>query len=160
MKFYIALFISLLVGLALELVSLSSYLEPFRPQFLLIITLYWLFFTKKQFSIGSAWLVGLLLDIALFYPLGLNALTFAITAYLLKRNKKWLVKLALPEISTAFAGFYVLQILLSFIISNMIGQTTAFNFWIFGSVISSVIILPLIFALLSDLCQIFKLTAR
>lgn len=98
MKFYVAVFISILFGLILELISLSNYLEPFRPHFLLMIVLFWLYTTKKQFSIGSAWTVGLIMDIALFYPIGLNALAFAITAYITKRNKKWLSKLTLTEI--------------------------------------------------------------
>ncbi len=160
MKFYVAVFISILFGLILELISLSNYLEPFRPHFLLMIVLFWLYTTKKQFSIGSAWTVGLIMDIALFYPIGLNALAFAITAYITKRNKKWLSKLTLTEISTAFAAFYILQIFLSLLVNSMIGQTNGFNFWIFGSVVTSVLIWPLVCVLLSDLCTLLKVNPR
>lgn len=160
MKYYLTVFISILLGLILELISLSNYLEPFRPHFLLMITLFWLYTTKKQFSIGSAWFVGLIMDIALFYPIGLNALTFAIAAYITKRNKKWLSKLTITEISTAFAAFYILQIFLSLLVNSMIGQTTGFNFWIFGSVVTSVLIWPLVCALLTELCLIFKIDPR
>lgn len=157
MKYFLTLTASIIIGLILELISLSSYLEPFRPHFLLMITLFWVYSTKKQFSIGSAWIVGLIMDIALLYPLGLNALTFAIATYITKRNKKWLAKLTLLELSSAFAGFYILQIFLSVIINNMIGRTTSFNFWIFGSVISSVIFWPFVFAILTEVCAILKI---
>ncbi|MGL4674315.1 MAG: rod shape-determining protein MreD [Wohlfahrtiimonas sp.] len=160
MKYYVALIISILFGLTLELVSLSNYLEPFRPHFLLMIVLFWLYSTKTQFSVGSAWIIGLIMDIALLYPLGLNALAFAITAYITKRNKKWLSKLSITEVSAAFAGFYILQIFLSLIINNMIGQTTSFNFWVFGSVVSSILLWPLVCALLSELCHILKVSPR
>lgn len=160
MKFFLTVIFSVIIGLTLELASLSSYLEPFRPQFLLMITLYWLQTTKQQFSIVSAWLIGLLLDITLFYPLGLNALTFAITAYITKRHRKWLIRLSLTEISMAFAGFYTLQIFMSLIINNMTGQSIAFNFWILGSIITSVITYPLVFALLSELCMLLKINNR
>lgn len=160
MKFYIAIFISILLGLTLELVSLSNYLEPFRPHFLLMIVIFWLYTTKKQFSIGSAWTIGLIMDIALFYPFGLNALAFAITAYITKRNKKWLSKLTIMELSTAFAAFYVLQIFLSLVVNSMIGNTISFNFWIFGSVITSILIWPLVCALLSELCLILKINPQ
>lgn len=160
MRYCIALFISVLLGLTLELVSLSNYLEPFRPHFLLMIVLFWLYSTKKQFSIGSAWLVGILMDIALIYPLGVNGLAFAITAYITKRNNKWLSRLSITEISAAFAGFYILQILLSFIINNMLGQTTSFNFWVFGSVVSSTLLWPLVYTLLYELCYVLKITSR
>lgn len=160
MRYYLALLISLLFGLTLELISLSNYLEPFRPHFLLMVALFWVYGTKKQFSVGSAWLVGLLLDIALLYPLGLNALIFSISAYITKRKKKFLSKLSIPEISSAFAGFYLLQIVLSLIINNMLGKTTTFNFWYFGSVVTSVIFWPLVFALLTELCLLLKVTPR
>ena len=160
MNYYIALIISVIFGLTLELISLSNYLEPFRPHFLLMVTLFRAFTTKKQFSIGSAWIIGLLLDIALFYPLGLNALTFAIAAYITKRKKKWLSSLSITELSSAFAGFYILQIFISLIINNMIGQTIALNFWIFGSVVSSILVFPLIFVLLTELCHLLKVTIR
>ncbi|GAA5094275.1 rod shape-determining protein MreD [Wohlfahrtiimonas larvae] len=160
MRYYIALFISILLGLTLELISLSNYLEPFRPHFLLMIVLFWLYSTKKQFSIGSAWAVGILMDIALIYPLGINGLTFAITAYITKRNNKWLSRLSITEISAAFAGFYILQIVLSLVINNMMGQTTGFNFWVFGSVVSSTLLWPLVYTLLYELCYILKITSR
>ena len=160
MKYYIALIISVLFGLTLELISLSNYLEPFRPHFLLMVVLFWLYSTKTQFSVGSAWLIGLIMDIALLYPLGLNALVFAITAYITKRNKKWLTKLSISEVSAAFAGFYILQIFLSLIINNMLGQTTSFNFWIFGSVVSSILVWPLVYTLLFELCYMLKITSR
>ncbi len=160
MRYYIALIISILFGLTLELVSISNYLEPFRPHFLLMIVLFWLYSTKSQFSIGSAWIIGLLMDIALLYPLGINALAFAITAYITKRNQKWLSKLSITEISAAFAGFYILQIFLSLIINNMIGHTTSFNFWTFGSVVSSILLWPLVYTLLYELCYILRITSK
>jgi rod shape-determining protein MreD len=160
MRYYTALIISILFGLTLELVSISNYLEPFRPHFLLMIVLFWLYSTKTQFSIGSAWIVGLLMDIALLYPLGINALAFAITAYITKRNQKWLSKLSITEISAAFAGFYILQIFLSLIINNMIGNTTSFNFWVFGSVVSSILLWPLVYTLLYELCYILRITSK
>lgn len=160
MKFFIALIASVTIGLILELLSLSSYLEPFRPHFLLMITVSWAHATGKQFSIGSAWLIGLLLDIALISPLGLNALVFVIATYITKRNRKWLRKLNLSEISIAFGGFYILQIVLSLVINNMLGATTEFNFLTFGSVILSMLLWPLIYALLSDFCNTFKISDR
>lgn len=160
MRYYVTLIISILFGLTLELVSISNYLEPFRPHFLLMIVLFWLYSTKTQFSVGSAWLVGLLMDVALLYPLGINALTFAITAYITKRNQKWLSKLSITEISAAFAGFYILQIFLSLILNNMIGYTTGFNFWVFGSVVSSILLWPLVYTLLYELCYILKITSK
>lgn len=160
MKYYILLIISIVLGLSLELISLSNYLEPFRPQFLLMITLFWLHYTKKQFSILSAWSVGLLLDITLFYPLGLNALIFAITAYITKRHNKWLNRISIGQLSLAFMGFYVLQVLLSLIINNMVGNTNEFNFWMFGSIVTSALIWPLILTLLNEACHILKIPSR
>jgi len=53
----------------------------FRPDFMLVVLLYWLLRAPNLCHIGTAWVVGLLVDLATGSLLGQHALTFTLTAY-------------------------------------------------------------------------------
>jgi rod shape-determining protein MreD len=75
--------IALILGLLLQIVPLSATSAHWRPQFLLLVVVYWLFRNPFQHGIIFAWLAGLLLDGFIGELLGRYALVFALCAYLL-----------------------------------------------------------------------------
>ncbi len=161
MKYTTILILSLFLALVLELLALSSYIEPFRPQFLLLVTIFWSLHTNKQFGILSAWFIGLLYDLALNDIVGLNAFIFALSCFLIKRQSKWLLKLSVVEQAITFSGLFFIQITLSYIAHAFLGFThNTLHFWDLFSIITSACIWPLLSILLADLCYIFKVQLR
>lgn len=72
---------SIVIGLLLQLVPLSSTIAHWRPQFVLLIVFYWLFRSPFLHGVTFAWLSGLLLDIFVGELLGRHAIVFALCAY-------------------------------------------------------------------------------
>lgn len=75
---------SVVIGLLLQLVPLSSTAVLWRPQFVLLIVFYWLFRSPFLHGVMFAWLTGLLLDIFIGELLGRHAIVFALCAYLIR----------------------------------------------------------------------------
>lgn len=75
---------SVVIGLLLQLVPLSSTMALWRPQFILLIVFYWMFRNPFMHGITFAWLSGLLLDIFIGELFGRHAIVFALCAYLIR----------------------------------------------------------------------------
>ncbi|TXI43933.1 rod shape-determining protein MreD [Methylophilus sp.] len=80
-KFSIFLF-TMLAGLVFQLYPWSDTGVIIRPDFLLVIMIYWVLQAPYHCNIGWVWFAGLLVDLSTGSLLGQHALTFAITAFL------------------------------------------------------------------------------
>lgn len=161
MKFYITVFISIIIGLFLELIALSSYIEPFRPQFLLMIVIFWSLYSEKKFGVFSAWLIGLIYDLSLNFPLGTNAIIFGCTTFLIKRQYKWLVSLTVIEQSLILSGFYFLKIIMAFLITRMtIINVIPFDPLSLLSIITSDIFWPILSFIMVDICYRLRIVNK
>lgn len=74
--------LTVLLGLVFQLYPWSSTGIIIRPDFLLVIGLYWLLQSPGHCNIGWLWIMGLLVDLSTGSLLGQHALTFAITAFI------------------------------------------------------------------------------
>ncbi len=73
---------SLLLALTLSIIPLSDGLIVYNPQWLVLVVAYWAIFSPQRIGILSAWVWGLLLDVALGTHLGIHALSLAVICYL------------------------------------------------------------------------------
>ncbi len=78
----IMIYLSLLVALLCQLFPWTGQGIIFRPDFMLVVLLYWLLRAPNMCNIGAAWAVGLLVDLATSGLLGQYALAFTLTAYI------------------------------------------------------------------------------
>lgn len=72
---------SLLIALACNLLPWQVDLLWLRPDFLLLVTLYWAIYQPNDIGIGSAWWLGLMEDMADGTHLGQHALAYAVAVY-------------------------------------------------------------------------------
>lgn len=78
----VAIYVSLLIALLCQLFPWVGQGIIFRPDFLLVVMLYWLLRAPNICNVGTAWLVGLLVDLATGSLLGQHALSFTLIAYI------------------------------------------------------------------------------
>jgi rod shape-determining protein MreD len=78
----VAVYLSLLVALLCQLFPWVGRGIIFRPDFMLVVLLYWILRAPNLCSVGTAWFVGLLVDLATGSLLGQHALTFTFTAFI------------------------------------------------------------------------------
>jgi rod shape-determining protein MreD len=77
-----SILLSLLVGFALYLLPWSGFGLMLRPEFALLVMLYWLLRAPHMCNIGTAWLIGLLTDLASGSLFGQYALAYVLTAFI------------------------------------------------------------------------------
>lgn len=72
-------YLSFALALLLQLMPWSGW---FKPEFVLLVLLYWVLKAPHWCGLMTAWLLGVTMDIASGMLLGLNALAFTLTAFL------------------------------------------------------------------------------
>ncbi len=87
----ISIYLSLLFALLCQLFPWVGQGVILRPDFLLVVILYWLLRAPNLCNVGTAWLAGLLVDLATGSLLGQHALTFSITAFVALTYQRRLV---------------------------------------------------------------------
>jgi len=72
---------TLLLGLAGNLFPFSGVAEVLKPDFLALVLLYWCIQAPRFVGVGTAWSVGLLMDVGDATVFGQHALAYAVLAY-------------------------------------------------------------------------------
>ncbi|OGT51038.1 MAG: rod shape-determining protein MreD [Gammaproteobacteria bacterium RIFCSPHIGHO2_12_FULL_41_15] len=79
----LAVICSLLLAYMLMIWPLFRVLQPLRPQWLLVIVLFWIYLRPTFFGVFFACFLGILLDLLSGAVLGVNGLLFSLASYLL-----------------------------------------------------------------------------
>ena len=77
--------ITLLVGLMLTMMPLPGIVEYARPDWLAVLVIFWAMQLPRTWSVGSAWTIGIMLDVANGTVLGQHALALCVIAYITVR---------------------------------------------------------------------------
>jgi rod shape-determining protein MreD len=72
---------TLLLGLLANIVPLSGVALALRPDFLALVILYWCIQAPRYVGVGTAWMVGLVMDVGDATLFGQHALAYAVLAY-------------------------------------------------------------------------------
>jgi rod shape-determining protein MreD len=75
------IYLSMLVALMCQLLPWAGFGLMLRPDFILLVTIYWLFRAPYIVNIGTAWFAGMVVDLITGGVFGQHALAYAITAY-------------------------------------------------------------------------------
>ena len=76
------IFLSFLAAFILSMIPLPQILQAVRPEFVLIVLIYWNIALPNRIGVGIGWIAGLVFDVSSDALLGQHALTFALIAYL------------------------------------------------------------------------------
>lgn len=74
--------LTFLVGIVFQIMPLPDMVAAWRPDWLLMVMIYWAMALPHRYSILTAWVLGVLLDIMLGAQLGIRALAFSLVIYL------------------------------------------------------------------------------
>lgn len=86
-----SIYLSLLIALLCQLFPWVGQGVILRPDFMLVLTLYWLLRAPHLCNVGTAWFSGLLVDLATGSLLGQHALSFCFTAFVALSYQRRLV---------------------------------------------------------------------
>ncbi|WP_434358294.1 rod shape-determining protein MreD [Parasalinivibrio latis] len=120
---HLVIWTSFIVALILQTTPWPGALEPFRPNWVLLVATYWVMALPHRVNVGSAMILGLLWDLMLGSTLGVRALTMSILIYLVAINFQLLRNLSLWQQAMLVACLGVLGKLIEFwaeyVISNI-----------------------------------------
>lgn len=84
------IYISFLIVMMLDFIPFSGSLFYWLPEFTAMMLYYWLINRPQSVGIGTAFVLGLLLDIGTASPLGQHALAYIVSAYLIIHYRRQL----------------------------------------------------------------------
>ncbi|WP_199610768.1 rod shape-determining protein MreD [Flocculibacter collagenilyticus] len=116
------LFISftLLLSLVLAIMPMPLAFEYFRPDWPLLVIMYWSIALPNRVNIGVAWLAGFILDLLLGTVLGIHAVTFAIISYITASNYQKIRNFSVWQQAIIIGLFLALYHLLVFWLSHFL----------------------------------------
>ncbi|MDJ0759890.1 MAG: rod shape-determining protein MreD [Woeseiaceae bacterium] len=132
---------SVLAALALTIMPLPAAIEDFRPDWVMMMLIYWAMVAPQKYSVGTAWLIGIVMDVAQGTMLGQHALTMCLIVFVTIRFHLQMRVFPLTQLTlTVMAMLSAYQFLL-FWINGVAGVTApATVYW--GPVITGTLIWP------------------
>jgi rod shape-determining protein MreD len=79
------LFLSIALAMALEILPLPEFLQPFRPYWVGLVLIYWSLETSDTINLGMAFVTGLVLDVMTGSLMGMHALSLVVLVFLVQR---------------------------------------------------------------------------
>lgn len=142
--------ITTVIALMLSIAPMPEWALSFRPDWVAMTLIYWSMTSPRNYSVGSAWIVGLVLDVAQGTLLGQHALALALVIYVTVKFHLQLRQFPTLQLTaTVFALLALYQFIL-FWINGVAGvNAPAITYW--GPVISGMLLWPLISTMFANL---------
>lgn len=114
-----------IVAAALVSLPMPDWFTPFRPPWAAIAVIYWIMMWPRVFGVGSAWVVGLLLDILQGDLLGQHAFALSIIGYLTLRFHLQIRIFPLWQLTTTVFALLFIDAFILFWIDGVAGNPPA-----------------------------------
>jgi rod shape-determining protein MreD len=140
--------ITIIVAMTLMIMPLPAGVENFRPDWLTLTLIYWAMWMPRTWSVGSAWLVGLFLDVAQGTLLGQHALVLSVVIFVTVRFHLLMRVFPMSQLTATVFSLLALYQFLLFWINGVAGIPVPMErYW--APVISGAILWPVVTMLLS-----------
>ena len=142
--------ITLVVGLMLAIMPLPDTVRTLRPDWLALLMIFWAIQLPRTWSVGSAWIVGVILDVAYGTLLGQHALALCVVVFVTVRLHLLMRVFPLLQLTaTVFALLALYQFIL-FWINGVAGVSSpSIAYW--GPVITGTLVWPLVYMFMSGI---------
>jgi rod shape-determining protein MreD len=142
--------ITIIIALMLSIAPMPAWAESYRPDWVALTLIYWAMISPMRYSVGSAWVIGLIVDVAQGTLLGQHALALTLVIFVTVKFHLQLRQFPTLQLTaTVFALLALYQFIL-FWINGVAGiNTPAVTYW--GPVISGMILWPLMSMLFASL---------
>ena len=142
--------LTFMIGLMLTIMPLPDSADAFRPDWLALLVIYWTMQLPRTWSVGTAWIVGIVLDVSQGTLLGQHALALCFVAFITVRFHLLMRVFPMPQLTaTVFPILAIYQFLL-FWINGVAGvDAPSITYW--GPVISGTMLWPFVMIALSGM---------
>lgn len=149
------LLLSLSVAFVLATIPLPGILALMRPEWVLLVLLYWLIALPDRIGLITAWTVGLLVDLVAGGLLGQHALTYVLAAFFAVSLHQQFRMFSLIQQTLLIGTALVVYQLIDASISQISGNAS-FQMLDFLPVLSSTVMWPAVFVLLRSIRRRYR----
>ena len=140
--------VTILVALMLTIMPLPDFAQPFRPDWVALVLIFWGMQLPRTWGVGSAWLIGIVLDVAQGTLLGQHALALTVIVFVTVRVHLLMRVFPILQLTaTVFSLLVLYQFLLFWINGVASVSSPPINYW--APVISGTLLWPFVFMFLS-----------
>lgn len=141
---FFTIILTFIIAIMLMLMPLPDWAQAYRPEWLMLVLIYWCMALPNKVGIGIAWILGLCVDVIQGALLGQHAIGFAITAYIAIRFHQRVRNYPLHQ-QSLFVGMILLPYMsISLWILGILGEDP--KSWLYWApVVTSVLIWPWIY---------------
>jgi len=143
--------ITIVIAMILMLLPLPKVLQLFRPEFVLMVLMYWAMALPRKVSVGVAWVVGVLMDVMMGGALGVTAFSYALVIFLTARFHLQLRQYPVWQQALIILSLVLLVQIIAVIVSP---KTATWFIWI--PAVTSMVIWPMNYALLRNIRRSFN----
>lgn len=112
--------LSIFVALVLAIMPLPIAFEPYRPDVVLLVLIYWSLALPHRVNITLAWISGLLIDLALASPLGVHSLAYSLVIYITASNYQKIRNFSIWQQAILLSIFLALYYLVVFWLNHFL----------------------------------------
>lgn len=142
--------LSFLVAFMLTAMPLPDWAVDWRPLWAVMVLIYWCMALPERVGIGTAWVLGLLLDVQQGTVLGQNALGMCLIAYVtIQSHRRIRVSPLLQQAIVVFTYVVLFQFVTMWIRGIMGVPPPGWEFWL--PALTSMLLWPWLFIILRDL---------
>ena len=141
---------SILFAMILMLVPLPETVRFFRPEWVVMVLIYWAMALPRRVGVGFAWITGLFIDVIMGASLALFAFSYALVIYMVLRFHLQLRQYPLWQQALSIMSLVLLVQVINIAISP---RTAGWHVWL--PAVTSTLMWPFIFAILRKLRRTF-----
>ena len=143
---HVPVVVTIVIALMLSILPLPEKAAPFRPDWVALVLIYWAVIAPRSYSVGTAWVLGLVVDVAHGTLFGQHALALVAVVFITSRFYLQLRVFPMSQLTaTVFALLALYQFLL-FWVNGVAGVSApSSSYW--GPVLTGTLLFPLLFPL-------------
>ncbi|MGL1959583.1 MAG: rod shape-determining protein MreD [Colwellia sp.] len=152
----IIIIFTLVIALMASIVPMPISFDAFRPDWVLIVLVYWCLALPNRVNIITAWVMGFLLDVLLGSVLGVHAAAMALSVYIIISNYQKIRNFSIWQQALIVGIVTALYHLLVFWLQRFLTDVVFLTSYLYP-VITTVVLWPWVFLLLRRVRRHFKI---
>lgn len=148
--------LTFLVALMASIMPLPLSVDAFRPDWVLVVVLYWCLALPTRVNVFTAWILGFIIDVLLGSTLGIHAGAMAIVVFLVSGNYQKIRNFSVWQQALIVGMFSALYQLIVFWLQRVLTDIIFLPSYLYP-VITTIVLWPWIFLLLRQIRRNFRI---
>lgn len=153
----VMILLTLLIAVLASIMPLPLSVDAFRPDWVLIVLIYWCMALPGRVNIITAWIMGFLMDVLLGSVLGVHAAAMAISVFIVVGNYQKIRNFSIWQQALITGVLSALYHLIVFWLQRFLIDATFISSYLYP-VVTTVVLWPWVFYLLRKVRRHFSIT--